>query len=136
MILKMNKIIEKDLSYKIMGLCFKVHKKIGRFAREKQYSNELELLFKQESVNYNKEYEIRNIKATSAKGNKVDFIVENKIIIDLKAKPFITKEDYYQMQRYLQAADFELGLIINFRAYKLVSKRILNSSHSGNLDKN
>jgi GxxExxY protein len=132
----MAKIVEKDLSYKIVGLCFKVHKKLGRFARERQYSDELETLFRQDNIHYDRECEIKELKTASPKGNKADFIVEHKVVLDLKAKPFITKEDYYQMQRYLQAADLELGLIINFRAYKLVAKRVLNSSYSEHSDKN
>ena len=44
-------------------------------------------------------------------------------------KNFITKEDYYQMQRYLKAANLKLGLIVNFRTTYLHPKRIL-CSHS------
>jgi len=58
----------------------------------------------------------------------VDFIIENKIIIDIKAKKFITKEDYYQMLRYLKGANLELGIIYNFRNTYLKPKRVLNSA--------
>ena len=47
--------------------------------------------------------------------NIVDFVVESKILIDFKAKPVITKEDYYQMNRYLDASGCNLGMIVNFR---------------------
>ena len=59
-----------------------------------------------------------------------------KIPLDFKAKAFITREDYYQMQRYLNAANLELGIIVNFRPYQLSYKRVLNSSYSGYSDKN
>ena len=55
-----------------------------------------------------------------------DFIIEDKIIIDLKAKTFITKEDYFQMKRYLVSYGKKLGLIINFRQRYLYPKRILS----------
>ena len=42
--------------------------------------------------------------------------------------PFITKEDYFQMQRYLHSAKMKLGLIVNFHSYYLYPKRILNSN--------
>jgi len=61
--------------------------------------------------------------------NIPDFIVEEKIIVDLKAKRIITKEDYYQMRRYLIAYNVELGIIINFREYYINPKRILNSKN-------
>ena len=121
--------IHKDLSYNINGLCFKVHKKLGRFCREKQYSDNLEALLIEDGIKYVREFEISNL-TDSPKGNKADFIIENKIILDVKAKKFITKEDYYQMIRYLKAADLELGLIVNFRDTHLKPKRVLNSSYS------
>ncbi len=127
----MTRIIEKDLSYKIIGLCYKVHKKLGRFAREKQCADYLEEMFKDNSVLYEREYEIKNFQSSSPKGNRLDFFVERKIILDLKVKSFITKEDYLQMQRYLNAANLELGIIVNFRGYRLSYKRVLNSNFSG-----
>ena len=59
-------------------------------------------------------------------GNKVDFFVENKILIDVKSKKYITREDYLQMQRYLKAADLKLGLIVNFRSQSVTIKRVIN----------
>ncbi|MBI3232169.1 MAG: GxxExxY protein [Candidatus Doudnabacteria bacterium] len=90
----MTRILEKDLSYKITGLCFKVHKKLGRFASERQYGDELESLFKFEDWEYHREYQIKNKMPISPKSNRVDFFVAQKIILDIKAKSFITKEDY------------------------------------------
>lgn len=130
----MTRILEKDLSYLLTGLLFKVHKDLGQFASERQYGDKLEEYLKKENISYYREYEIKNLQPDSAKGNRADFVIKNKIIIDLKAKQFITKEDYYQMQRYLTAADLELGLVVNFRAYRLFPKRVLNSSYSGYLD--
>lgn len=121
-------IILKDLSYKITGICFKVHNELGRFCRERQYSDKLEELLKEEDVSYVREIEISDL-TDSSKGNQADFIIESKIIIDLKAKKFITKEDYYQMLRYLKASNLELGLIVNFRNTFLKPKRVLNSQY-------
>ncbi len=115
---------------------FKVHKKLGRFASERQYCDEFEKMLIEEQIEYRREYEIKLFIEGSPKGNRVDFLAENKIVIDLKAKPYITKEDYLQMQRYLTASKLELGLLVNFRAYRLSPKRVLNSSYSGNLDIN
>ncbi|MCH7640914.1 GxxExxY protein [Patescibacteria group bacterium] len=120
------KIIHKDLSYVITGICFKVHKKLGRFCREKQYADKLENLLKEGNVNYKRGIEISNL-TDSPKGNKADFLIENKIILEVKTKKFITKEDYYQMLRYLKASNLELGLIVNFRNTYLKPKRVLNS---------
>lgn len=67
-------------------------------------------------------------------GNKADFLIASKIVIDFKAKKFVTKEDYMQMQRYLHGANLELGLIVNFRGTYLKPKRVLNSDYSEHSD--
>lgn len=58
-------------------------------------------------------------------GNIADFLIENKIIIEAKAKQFILKDDYYQIQRYLQASNIKLGLLVNFRNKYIKPKRII-----------
>lgn len=58
--------------------------------------------------------------------NKVDFFIENKIVLEVKAKRIITKDDYYQIRRYLDALNIKLGIIVNFRSNYLHPKRILN----------
>ncbi len=127
LIKNMKKLLFPELSYKITGLCFKVHKNLGRFCREKQYADVLELLLKESQIPHKREYEIVDLIPESPGGNKVDFLIDDKIIIDLKAKKFITKDDYNQMQRYLQASGLELGLIVNFHSTYLKPKRILNT---------
>lgn len=119
-------IICKDLSYEIVGVAFNVQKSLGRFCKEKQYADEFEKQLKERKIKYDREFLLDNLENNDIKGNRVDFIVERKLIIDLKSKKFITKEDYMQMQRYLQSADIKLGLIINFRETYLKPKRIIN----------
>lgn len=59
--------------------------------------------------------------------NKLDFIVEDKILLEVKAKRVIDREDYYQVKRYLSALNKKLGLIVNFRDRFITPKRILNA---------
>ena len=120
------KIIEAKLSYIITGLCFKVHKELGRFSREKQYSDKFEELLKKSKIKYHRENGIVDRTNSVLSGNIVDFLVENKIVVEIKAKKFLTKDDYYQVQRYLQSSGLELGIIFNFRNTYLNPKRILN----------
>jgi GxxExxY protein len=121
------KLIHPQLSYTLTGLCFQTHKQLGRFCSERQYTDALEKLFKKQKILYIREKQISLNNKTIRAGDIPDFIIDNKIIIDIKAKKFITKDDYYQMQRYLQNAKLELGLIINFRTTYLKPKRVLNS---------
>ena len=105
----MNKIIYKDLSFKINGVCFKVHDQLGRYSREKQYCDLLEEEFKKLRISCIREFKINKT------SNIADFLIDNRIILEVKAKKAILREDYYQIQRYLQASYCKLGLLINFR---------------------
>ncbi|EKD22805.1 MAG: hypothetical protein ACD_83C00262G0001 [uncultured bacterium] len=120
----MIQIIQAKLSYKLVGLCFQVHNELGRFCREKQYSDLLETLLLEYNIRFHKEVFIDN----ETRSNKPDYIIEDTIIIDLKAKRVITKEDYYQMQRYLKNSNIQLGIIVNFRDSFLKPKRVINTS--------
>ncbi len=126
-------IIYPELSYQITGLCFKVHNDLGRFAKERQYCDRLEQLFKEVNLRYKREAKIyfQFLDADNPiGGNIADFIVEDLIIVECKAKRFVTKEDYYQTQRYLSATKLKLGLIVNFRDRYLKPKRVINYSHN------
>ena len=113
------KLLHPELSYQIVGICFDVHNELGRFAREKQYGNSIEIRLKESKLNFNRE--LRN----SESGNIFDFIIEDKIILELKSKDLVTKLDYFQLQRYLHSSGVELGILVNFRNKYLRPKRIL-----------
>ena len=91
-------ILYKDLSYKLGGVFFQTQDTLGRFAREKQYGNLLEARFKENGINYERE---KLISRTGGDINKADFIIEGVILIEIKAKPFVQKNDYYQIFPYL-----------------------------------
>lgn len=122
-----NKVLYPELSYLVCGLCFKVHNDLGNFRSEKSYADALENIFKKNSVKYVRENSLKpSFENEGGRRNIPDFIIEDKIILDVKAKRIATKEDYYQMKRYLVSANLELGFIINFRSKYLGPKRILN----------
>lgn len=116
---KTGKLIYPELSYVITEICFAVHNQLGRYAREKQYGDLLEEKLKEIKIPYKREFRIGKT------GNTVDFLIDNKIILELKVKPLILKEDYYQLQRYLQALGIRLGLLVNFRNRYLKPIRVI-----------
>lgn len=121
----MSEIFHKELSYRINGLLFKIHNELGRYCREKQYGDALEKLLKAKNMPFDRE-ESAPVESIDNQGtNKVDFIVDNKIVLELKAKPIIQKDDYYQIQKYLQATGHKLGFIVNFRNKYLKPIRII-----------
>ncbi|OGY41871.1 MAG: hypothetical protein A2Y82_05445 [Candidatus Buchananbacteria bacterium RBG_13_36_9] len=124
------KVLYPELSYKIYGLCFETQNKLGRYLSEKQYGDFLENLFKGNNINYVREKPLPVSFVGEKEGRNIpDFIIEDSIILDLKAKFIITKQDYYQMQRYLNSYNKKLGLILNFRKHYLTPRRVLNSKY-------
>jgi GxxExxY protein len=124
----MTLIVYKEESYKIIGACMNVHKKLGHGFLESVYAEALELEFIGEKIPCEKEkklpvfYNDRPLK----KFFKVDFVCYKSIIVELKATNFITETDCKQALNYLKATNFELALLINFSTPSLTYKRILN----------
>lgn len=116
---KKSELIYPELSYTLNGICFSVHNELGSYAREKQYGDLLENKLKEIGISYKREYPISDL------GNIVDFLIDNKIILEIKAKRILLKEDYYQLQRYLQESHTKLGLLINFRNKYIKPVRIV-----------
>jgi GxxExxY protein len=128
-----DKVVYKELSYKINGLLFKTHTDLGYFRNEKQFADYFEILLQKEGIKYAREYRFEDNEYGKNKVRcVVDFIIEDKIILEFKAKDFITKEDYYQVKRYLVTLNLHLGILVNFRQHKLTPKRILNSLYYHN----
>jgi len=114
----------EDESYKIRGAAFEVWKNLKGLFKERIVENALkrELQDKGLRVESQKRIDIYY------KGRKVgtyqpDMIVNGVVLIELKAKPFITKEDERQFWYYLKGSNFRLGFLINFGPKKLEIKR-------------
>lgn len=116
---KIKELIYPELSYTITGILFSVHNELGQYAREKQYGDAIEKKLKESHIVYKREVIISN------SGNVLDFIVDNKIALELKAKRVLTKEDYNQTQRYLQETRLKLGILVNFRDKYIKPTRIV-----------
>ncbi len=121
-------LIHPELSYKITGILFATHNELGRFCNEQQYSDKIESYLKKFKMKYEREKILPPAFQQELKGrNKIDFLIEDKIILEVKTKRLLSREDYYQVKRYLIAINKKLGLLINFRDKYIRPRRILNS---------
>ena len=124
----LRKLIYPELSYKITGILFAVHNELGKSRNEKQYCDAIENYLKIYEIVYEREKILPPSFVGEEKGrNKVDFLIENRIILEVKSKSIILADDYRQLNRYLVSISKKLGILVNFRQRYLRPKRILNS---------
>ncbi len=122
-------LVLKEFSYKLMGLMFKTHNELGPICKEKNYQDAIEILLKKNKIPYNREKELElPFDGQKIKGFFADFVIDDKIILEVKAKRFIKHEDIRQTSRYINGANVPLGIIVNFKREKLEYKRIINLS--------
>ncbi len=125
----MSSLIYPELSYKINGILFKVHNELGKYRNEQEYADAIENQLKKFQLKYKRELNLSPSFEGEKEGrNKVDFLIEDCIILEIKAKRIILKEDYFQVKRYLVTLNKKLGILVNFRSAYLQPKRILNSN--------
>lgn len=119
--------IKDDLSYSIIGCAMKVHNKLGNGFQEVIYQRCLEIEMQKIGLNFSRELEQTIYYNEFEVGTRrADFVVENRMIIELKA--LINLEDVHlaQAKNYVVAYDFPKGLLINFGAISLQYKLIFN----------
>lgn len=116
-----------ELSYKILGILFKVHTELGGEFEEKYYQRAVEKMFIKNKISYKRELKSDVIFDGEKIGKYfLDFLVEDRIIVELKAIPKVLPIHFRQVRTYLKVNGLELGIIANFRGGKLTYNRILN----------
>lgn len=122
-------IIFKEECYQINGACFEVYKEKGCGFLEDVYQECLEIEFGLKGIDYVAQYPLE----LEYKGHKLrkkyvpDFICFGKIIVEIKSVREVSDEHRAQVQNYLKATGYRLGLIVNFGHYpKIQIERIAN----------
>ncbi len=119
------KILYKDLSYRIIGLAMRLHKELGFGFLEKVYENAMMVLFRREKINALQQSAITVHFAGETVGEYIaDILVDNRIILELKAAEKINQVHRAQVLNYLKATGLKLAIIINFGKEKLEYERL------------
>jgi GxxExxY protein len=123
----MNELIYPKESYQIIGKCMEVHRELGHGFLEIVYKDALEILFKQNNIPYEREKEYQVVFKKIVLPHKffADFVIYDKIILEIKAVKNIIDEHIAQTINYLKVSGNELGLLVNFGRGSLESKRIV-----------
>ena len=120
-------IIHKEESYQIIGICMEVHNNLGAGFSEIFYKDALELEFKNAKIEYSreKEYTVNYKGIILSHKFYADFVIFDKIILEVKGKNKIADEDIAQCINYLKVSGNNLALLVNFGEPKLNYKRIV-----------
>ena len=117
---------ESELTGKIIGCAMEVHKHLGNGFQEVIYQRALEIEMKNQRINFNREFEMEIFYKNESIGNRrVDFFVENKVMVELKAITQLEDVHLAQAINYLEAYKIDIGLLINFGAKSLQFKRLM-----------
>jgi|SRR5690554_4068042 len=123
--------IKNELTYKVIGCAMRVHSKLGNGFQEVIYQRCLSIEMKRAGLEFEREKEQKIYYDHFEVGTRrADFVVENSLIIELKA--LINLEDVHlaQAKNYVVAYDFPLGLLINFGSTSLQHKLLFNPKYN------
>ena len=120
-------IIQKEESYKIIGICMDVHNNLGSGFLEIVYKDALEYEFKKAGIEYEREkkYEVNYKDIILPHKFYADFVVYGNIILEIKAVKSIVDEFVAQSINYLKVSDNNLALLVNFGELSLNYKRLV-----------
>ena len=117
-----------EITYKINGCAMKVHNTLGNGFQEVIYQRCLAIEMGKAGLSFGREIEqIIYYDDIEVGTRRADFVVENQVIVELKA--LINLEDVHlaQAKNYVMAYDFPIGLLINFGSTSLQFKKVFNS---------
>ncbi|HNV81384.1 MAG TPA: GxxExxY protein [Tenuifilaceae bacterium] len=123
----------ETLTHKIIGCAMKVHSTLGNGFQEVIYQRALAIEMSKQGLGYQREMEMTIFYEGEDIGTRrVDFFVEDSIMVELKA--LIKLEDVHlaQAMNYCQAYNLPVGLLINFGSKSLEFKRVYNVNHPEN----
>jgi len=127
-----DKLLYKEITYKIRGGCFEVWKKFGGAFKEKVVDNALTIALEKRELKVVNQPRI-NICFENKKVGiyQPDKIINDLVLLEIKCKPYLTREDKRQFWLYLKGSKYKVGLLINFGTKKLeIERRVYDKARS------
>lgn len=113
-----------DLTYKIRGILFKISSTLGSGYKESVYHKAMEKEFTLQNLPFEAEKSLAVVYEGVIVGSyRPDFIVDDKVLIEIKAVPVLPSQAESQLSYYLRGTTYKLGLLVNFGSKSLVIKR-------------
>jgi GxxExxY protein len=124
------KIIYKDLSYKIVGILFEVYNELGYGYQERYYEKAIEKCFIKEDVVYKRQVAYKIIFKSEEIGKYyLDFLIDNKIVLELKKGNYFSKRNIEQIKGYLKVTGLKLAILANYTPMGVKILRVLNPNN-------
>ena len=125
----------EEITHKIIGCAMKVHSTLGNGFQEVIYQRALAIEMRKQDMDFQREMEMKiYYEGFDIGTRRVDFFVENNIMVELKALTKLEDVHLAQAMNYCQAYNMPVGLLINFGAKSLEFKRVYNVNHPENKD--
>jgi GxxExxY protein len=125
------KLKHSEITGKIIGCCMEVHKTLGNGFQEVIYQRALGYEMKIRGLNFKREHEMPVYYKDERVGTRrVDFLVEDKVSVELKALTQLEDVHLAQAINYLEAYNLEIGLLVNFGTKSLEYKRVINNKYN------
>jgi GxxExxY protein len=123
-----NEYLHSDVTHKIIGAAMKVHSTLGNGFQEVIYQRALAIEMGKQGLSFQRELEMPIYYAGEDIGTRrVDFLVEGKVMVELKAATKLEDVHLAQAINYLEAYHLEIGLLLNFGSKSLEYRRLINT---------
>jgi len=120
----------KETTNRILNAAFEVHKHLGCGFLESVYEEALSREFEFQQIPYERQKTLKVFyKETPIKDFVIDFLVDQTVIVEIKAIQNYTDTEIAQVINYLKASKYEVGLLLNFGASSLQYKRLICSKY-------
>ncbi len=131
--IRKTELLYKDLTYKVRGAIFNVYNELGFGLKENIYQRALTVEFERQGIVFEPEKDILIKYHNASVGEyKPDFIIDNKIILEIKSVSTVGRVEKKQVWDYLKKTDYRLALLVNFGADKLKIERVIYDSSRDN----
>jgi GxxExxY protein len=118
--------LHKELTEQVIGCSYKVHKELGSGFLEKVYQNALAVELRELGIHFEQEYPLSVYYRGCLVGEYIpDFVIEGKVIVELKAVSDLSAPHEVQLVNYWKATQLRVGLLINFGKSVVVKRRVL-----------
>lgn len=119
--------LQDDLTFKIIGVAMAVHNELGPGFSEQIYQRARAIGLRAAGAHYQSEYRIDlNFRRTPLGSFALDFVVERKVVVELKAVASLAPIHHQQLIAYLAASGLAMGLLLNFGAGSLETRRVFS----------